>query len=55
MRFVHTAFVAETLLAFGEGISYKTTNTRAVPLIRKDDVHQGRVFYLYQFNLSVGR
>lgn len=26
-------------------IAYITTNTRAVPLVRREDVHHGRVFY----------
>jgi len=32
-------------VACGERMSYKTLNTRAVPLVRKEDVHHGRVFY----------
>ncbi len=40
------SFVEEMILAFGHRISYIEPNTRAVPLVREDDVHQGRVFYL---------
>jgi hypothetical protein len=32
-------------VACGERMSYKTLNTRAVTLVRKEDVHYGRVFY----------
>jgi len=32
-------------LAVAGRISYTVLNTRAVPLVRKDDAHQGRVFY----------
>ena len=40
-----TALRGEKILAFSRSLLYTVINTRAVPLVRKDDVHQGRVFY----------
>lgn len=46
MLYELTRCLMEKALAFGGTLSYTVLNTRAVPLVRKDDVHQGRVFYL---------
>ncbi len=32
-------------IALSQGLVYGSSNTRAAPLVRKDDAHQGRVFY----------
>ena len=37
----------ELLLAAIRQIRYVISNIRAVPLVRKNDAHQGRVFYFY--------
>jgi len=41
-------------LAYGPTTEHGTDNTRAVPLVRKDDAHQGRVSFLPKCEGSLG-
>jgi len=42
-------------LVFSARWLYSSINTRAAPLVRKDDVHQGRVFFCLKFLVAFGR
>lgn len=44
-KMVALLIIPQKHLAVVGRISYTLINTRAVPLVRKDDAHQGRVFY----------
>lgn len=41
-------------VAVNHQIQYVLANTRAVPLVRKDDAHQGRVSFFQKTNFSKG-
>ena|GEM_PF-5197473 len=44
--------IFEILLADIQTLEQGLANTRAVPLVRKDDAHQGRVSFLPKFEAS---
>jgi hypothetical protein len=46
--------IFEILLAAIQTLEHGLANTRAVPLVRKDDAHQGRVSFLPKFEGSAG-
>jgi len=42
----------ENLLAHIQPVEHRLPNTRAVPLVRKEDAHKGRVSFLPKFEAS---
>jgi hypothetical protein len=39
--------ISENTLEPAPALAHGRANTRAVPLVRKNDAHQGRVFFLF--------